>query len=143
MILVDANLLLYAYLSQSEHHRAARQWIEATFSGTRPVRLAWVTILAFLRVSTHARLSGQPLAMRDAARVVGEWLDRPSLGVLSPGERHWSILSGLLAEAQVRGALTTDAHLAALAIEYGATLCTCDKDFTRFRGLNLLNPLEG
>ena len=143
MILVDANLLLYAYLSQSEHHPAARHWIEAAFSGTQPVRLAWVTILAFLRISTHTRLSGQPLAMRDATRIVGEWLDRPSLGVLSPGERHWAILNGLLVEAQVRGALTTDAHLAALAMEHGATLCTCDRDFTRFRGLKLLNPLEG
>ena len=142
MILIDANLLLYAYLSQSEWHVAARAWIEEVFSSARPVRLAWVTILAFLRISTHSRLTGRPLEMREAVHTVNEWFSRPTVGILSPAERHWEILSVLLADAQVRGPLTTDAHLAALAIEHGATLCTCDRDFTRFRGLNLLNPLE-
>ncbi len=142
MILVDANILLYAYLARSEHHAAARAWAEAAFSGPVPVRLAWTTILAFLRISTNPGLSGRPLRMEEAAAVVDEWLSQPNVDILTPGERHWEILRGLLKAAQVRGALTSDAHLAALAIEHGATLCTCDRDFTRFPGLRILNPLH-
>ena len=99
------------------------------------------TILAFLRISTNPGLSGRPLRMEEAAAVVDEWLGQPNVDILTPGERHWEILRGLLKVAQVRGALTSDAHLAALAIEHGATLCTCDRDFTRFPGLRILNPL--
>ncbi|MEK7407774.1 MAG: type II toxin-antitoxin system VapC family toxin [Acidobacteriota bacterium] len=142
MILVDANLLLYAYLSMSEHHAAARAWVEKTFSGPRPVRLAWITILAFLRISTNPSLRGRPLRMEEAAEAVREWLSQPAVEILSPGDRHWEILRDLLNTAQVRGPLTSDAHLAALAIEHGATLCTCDRDFTRFAGLRAVNPLE-
>ena len=142
MILVDANILLYAYLARSEHHAAARAWAEAAFSGPVPVRLAWTTILAFLRISTNPGLRGRPLRMEEAAAVVDEWLSQPNVDILTPGERHWEILRDLLKAAQVRGALTSDAHLAALAIEHGATLCTCDRDFTRFPGLRILNPLH-
>ena len=141
MILVDANLLLYAYMARSEHHAEARAWVEKTFAGPLPVRLAWTTILAFLRISTNAGLSGRPLRMDEAAAVVEEWFGQPALDILTPGERHWEILRGLLRSAQVRGALTSHAHLAALAIEHGATLCTCDRDFTRFPGLRVMNPL--
>ena len=142
MILVDANLLLYAYLSMSQQHAAARAWLEKTLSSPAPVRLAWITILAFLRISTSPRLSGRPLLMTEAVEVVNQWLSRPALGILAPGDRHWEILQKLLRGSQIRGALTSDAHLAALAIEHGATLCTCDRDFTRFADLRVLNPLE-
>jgi toxin-antitoxin system PIN domain toxin len=141
VILVDANLLLYAYMARSEQHAAARAWVEKTFAGPLPVRLAWTTVLAFLRISTNPALSGRPLRMDEAAAVVDEWLGQPAVDILTPGEGHWEILRGLLRSAQVRGALTSDAHLAALAIEHGATLCTCDRDFTRFPNLRTLNPL--
>jgi len=115
--------------------------LEETLSGPMPVRLAWITILAFLRISTNPGLSGRPLRMEEASGVVDDWLRQPNVGILTPGERHWEILRGLLKTAQVRGALTSDAHLAALAIEHGATLCTCDRDFTRFPGLRVLDPI--
>jgi toxin-antitoxin system PIN domain toxin len=141
MILVDANLLLYAYGASSPHHETARRWLEETFSRPEPVRLAWVTILAFLRISTHPRMHGDPFPMAEAAAIVGEWLQQPNVGLLQPGERHWAILNQLLRTFQIRGSLVTDAHLAALAIEHGATLCTNDRDFSRFEGLRVEYPL--
>lgn len=141
MILVDANLLLYAYDSGSEHHAVARRWIEEAFSAPQPVRLAWVTVLAFLRITTNPRLRAQPFTPAEAVSIVDEWLSLPNVAILKPGERHWSILRGLLPESQARGPLAMDAHLAALAIEHGATLCTTDRDFTRFAALRVANPL--
>jgi toxin-antitoxin system PIN domain toxin len=142
LILVDANLLLYAYVSSSVHHQQARVWFETVIAEQRPMRLAWITIVAFLRLATHSRVFERPFSMAEACRVVEGWLARPAVAILSPGERHWSILSRLLHEAQARGDVTTDAHLAALAIEHGATLYTTDRDFVRFRALRLENPLE-
>jgi len=142
MILIDANLLLYAYGAASEHHAKARPWLEFVLSRAEPVGLAWVTILAFLRIGTDSRLQGRPLLMREAISIVNEWLSRPNVAVLEPGERHWSILSRLLPESQARGPLVMDAHLAALAIEHGATVATNDRDFTRFPGLGLEYPLD-
>lgn len=142
MILVDANLLLYAYNASCDHHAPARRWWEEVMSGSDPVALAWVTILAFLRIATNPRAFPQPLAPEEAVAIVSEWLERPMVVVLHPGERHWQLLSQLLTTAQARGPLAMDAHLAALAMEHGATLCTTDRDFTRFSGLRIRNPLE-
>lgn len=142
MILVDANLLLYAYDSGSEYHRPAADWLAAAFSGPELIGLAWVTILAFLRIGTHPRMRGQPMASAEAVAIVQEWLDQPNVRILAPTVRHWTILKDLIPKAQVRAALMTDAHLAALAIEHGAVLCTNDRDFTRFPGLKWTNPLE-
>ena len=141
MILIDANLLLHAYNSSSDHHQAARRWLEVAFSQPEPVRLAWVTVLAFLRIGTNPRAFEYPLSTAEASAIVSEWLEQPAVAILDPGERHWTILSGLLRTAQACGALVMDAHLAALAIEHGATLCTSDRDFTRFSGLRISNPL--
>ena len=141
MKLLDANLLIYAYDRSSPRHGPARRWLEEIFSGPEPVRLAWVTILAFLRITTHPRAFENPLAMDEAASFVDEWLAQPAVGILAPGERCWTILRRLLPEAQVRGPLVMDAYLAALAIEHGATLCTADRDFRRFEGLRLVDPL--
>lgn len=141
MKLVDANLLIYAYDRSSPRHEPARRWLQEAFSGTEPVRLAWVTLLAFLRITTHPRAFENPLAMGEAASFVDEWLVQPPVGILAPGERCWEILRRLLPAAQVRGPLVMDAYLAALAMEHGATLCTSDRDFTRFEGLNLFDPL--
>lgn len=143
MILVDANLLLYAYDASSVHHPAGRAWLERVLSRPEPFGVAWVTVLAFLRISTHPRVFEAPFSIAEACGIVSEWLAHPAVRVLDPGERHWAILSELLPASQARGPLVMDAHLAALAIEHGAVLSTTDQDFTRFRGLRTLNPLEG
>lgn len=142
MILVDANLLLYAYNPSFERHERSRVWLEQVLSKPRPVRLAWATILAFLRIGTNPRAFEYPLSIEEAIRIVSEWLAQPMVAILEPGERHWAILSDLLSTTQLRGPTVMDAHLAALAIEHGATLCTSDKGFTRFSGLRMLNPFE-
>jgi toxin-antitoxin system PIN domain toxin len=141
VILVDANLLLYAYDTTSENHATARAWWERSLSDTQLVRLAWITVVAFVRITTHPRVFREPMTITEASEHVGSWLERPMVGLLDPGERHWSILSNLLREARATANLVTDAHLAALAIEHGATLCSTDRDFRRFPGLSWENPL--
>jgi hypothetical protein len=140
-ILVDANLLLYAYHPRAEQHDASRAWLEATLSGPELVRFAWLTLWAFLRISTNERVFERPLSLREAEGVVSSWLAQPVAGILDPGERHWEILRGLMREGQTRGPLVMDGALAALAIEHGATLHTTDRDFSRFPGLRWRNPL--
>jgi toxin-antitoxin system PIN domain toxin len=141
VILVDANVLLYAYHPRAEQHRRCRAWVEAAFSGPVPVRLPWATITAFLRISTHPRVFEFPLTMAEAEAVVGAWLAAPAVEAIGPGDRYWSILRELLIVAQVSGALVTDAALAALALEHGATLCTTDRDFARFPQVRVVSPL--
>lgn len=141
MILVDANLLLYAYNPSFERHERARLWLEGILSRPDPVRLSWITILAFLRISTNTRAFEHPLSSGEAVAIVSQWLERPMVGILEPGERHWEILCGLLEDTKLRGALVMDAELAALAIEHGATLHTTDRDFGRFEKLRVVDPL--
>lgn len=142
MTLVDANILLHAYNSTSPDNAKARRWLEAALSGAEPVCLAWITILAFLRIATNPRVFEHPFSIAEAVTLVSEWLEQPPVVMLDPQERHWQILRDLLSEAQAKGPLVMDAHLAALAIEHGAVLATVDKDFTRFPGLKLFNPLD-
>lgn len=141
MMLVDANILIYAYDSSSPLHTAAKQWIEKTLSETEPIRLAWMTILAFLRITTHRKIFANPYSISEAAALVNDWLAQPCMGILQPTARHWPILTELLQDGQATGPLIMDTHLAALAIEHGAMLCSTDKDFTRFGKLKLANPL--
>ena len=143
MILIDANLLLYAYNKTADAHPQAQQWLEDTLSEPQHVRFSWLTILAFLRITTNPRVFSVPMTPAASSAIVSSWLTLPSVAVLEPSERHWSILSDLLRTAQARGPLVTDAHLAALAIEHGATLMTTDQDFARFEGLQWKNPLRG
>ncbi len=143
MILVDANLLLYAYDRSSPHHEAAREWLEGALNGVKPIRFAWVTLLAFLRISTDSRALTRPLSMEDSKKAVREWFQQPCVDVLDPSEKHFSILSDVLERGQARGPLVMDAHLAALAMEHGAVLHSTDRDFSRFPGLDWVNPLEG
>lgn len=143
MILVDANLLLYAYQPSAAQHERARAWLEEVLSEPEPVRLAWVTLLAFLRVATSPRIFEYPFSIEEAVGIVSTWLDQPMVSILDPGERHWTILSDLLVRTQSRGPNVMDAYLAALAIEHGATLFTTDQGFRRFPGLRLLNLADG
>ena len=142
MTLIDANLLLYASDTASIHHEPARRWLETTLSQAEPVGLAWVALLAFLRVGTNPRLRKNAFTLAEAAAIVTGWLDRPMVTLVNPGERHWEIFRDVMTKGQARGPLITDAHLAALAIEHGATLATSDRDFARFPGLKFFNPLD-
>lgn len=141
MILVDANLLLYAYHPRATQHRQSRAWLEEVLSGPDPVRFAWLTLWAFYRISTNSRVFEQPLSATEAETVISSWLGQPAAGILDPGERHWDILRGLVREGQVAGPLVMDAVLAAIALEHGATVCTTDRDFARFPRLKWINPL--
>lgn len=143
MIIPDVNLLLYACDSSSDRHSPARDWWEAVLSGSEPVRLPWVTILGFVRIGTHSRVFARSMSVTEATAHVDSWLAQPVVQIVHPGPRHWSILSALLKRARVAANLTTDAHLAALAIEYGAKVCSSDTDFRRFPGLRFENPLGG
>jgi toxin-antitoxin system PIN domain toxin len=139
--LPDVNLLLYALDSSSPHHERALPWLEELLGGTEPVGFAWSVLLAFLRLSTRAQLFTNPLGPAEAFDVIESWLAQPCALVLHPTERHLAILRGLIEPVGTGGNLTTDAHLAALAIEYGGELCSADNDFARFRGLRWTNPL--
>lgn len=141
MILVDANLLLYAYDSASPRHDAAKRWFERVMSDEPDVRFGLMTLLAFLRLATDQRVFEHPVGPADAIAIVVAWLARPNVSLAHPSERHWSILAGLSEAGKARGPLMMDAHLAALTIEHGATLATTDRDFTRFPGLRFEDPL--
>ena len=141
MILVDANLLLYAYHSQSDQHEPSRAWLESILSGTELVRFAWLTIWAFLRISTNPRAFERPFTTTEAEAAVATWLSQPQVGILEPGDRHWDILQSLMRKGQTVGPLIMDAVLASIALEHGATLHTTDRDFSRFPGLKWTNPL--
>lgn len=141
MILVDANLLIYAVDADSVHHEAARRWLEETLSGTTRVGLPWIVLLAFVRITTRAGIFERPLPVDRALAYVDSWLDQPFATAIAPGESHWAILRGLLAASGTAGNLTADAHLAALAIENRCPVYSTDNDFARFRGVEHKNPL--
>jgi len=142
VIIVDANVLLYAYNVASEHHLRCREWLEATLNGAEPVGLPWQTVLAFIRIATHPRVFQRPLPMQEAIAIVDEWFACPQVMIVEPADGYWLLMKRQLVDAQVSGALVTDAALAALALEQGAKLCTTDRDFARFRGLRLLSPSD-
>jgi uncharacterized protein len=136
-----ANLLIYAFDETSPGHVRARTWVEESLSGPEPVGFAWTVLLAFLRITTRPRIFEHPLGPSEAFEIVEGWLAKPNAVVLHPTERHLGVLRGLLEPLGTAGNLTTDAHLAALAIEHGAELCSADPDFGRFPGLRWNNPL--
>ena len=142
MILLDANILLYSYNATAPEHGGCRQWLERTVTSGEHVLLPWAVVTAFVRIGTNARVFQTPLSTGEAIKIVESLIDQPSVSLVNPGDRHWQILTGLIRDSQVRGAMIMDAHLAALALEHGAMLCTTDQDFRRFRGLKLINPLE-
>ena len=141
MIVPDINILVHAYNSDSPRHALARAWWEQTLARPRPVGMAWVTVLGFIRIMTHRGILGNPMTVVDVIRRVRAWLSHPRLQVLTPGEQHGEILFRLLEQLGTAANLTTDAHLAALAIEYQAELASTDTDFARFPGLRWFNPL--
>lgn len=141
MIILDANLLLYAYDGKSLHHSKAHTWVTQIFSEPNPIGLPWQTISAFLRISTNNKLPGNRYSVEEAAQVVDEWVARTNVRILSPGDDHWRLFRRMVVEGQASGVLVSDARLAALTIEYGGVLHTADRDFARFPDLRWKNPL--
>jgi uncharacterized protein len=141
VIVVDLNLLIYAINEDALQHERARRWWETALSGGDRVGLAWSVILGFIRLTTNPRVMPRPLASEQALAVIDDWLAHPSVAAVEATTRHWAIVKELLLPLGSAGNLTTDAHLAALAIEHGARLCSTDNDFSRFAGLRWLNPL--
>lgn len=142
MILPDVNLLIYAVDETAPRHQRACAWLEDVLSGTEEVGFAWAVVLGFVRVSTNPRAFEDPLEAAGAFDYVEEWLARPVSLALSPGPGHVALMRELLLPLGVAGNLTSDAHLAALAIEHGAELCSSDTDFGRFAGLRWRDPVS-
>jgi len=141
VIVPDSNLLLYAYDSRSELQPAASRWLGRALSGTEIVGFSWLSVGAFLRISTNPRLGREPLPMAHATRIVDAWLAVQNVRLIVPSEGHWGLLKELLIAGRVQGPITNDAQLAALTIEYGGVLHTTDGDFARFPGLRWVNLL--
>ena len=141
MILVDANLLVYAVDADSPRHRPARRWLEETLSGSSQVGLPWIVLLAFLRVTTRTGILRKPLRPERALGYVDSWLSQPYVAAVGPGPGHWAVLRNLLRTTGLAGNLTSDAHLAALAIERGAPVYSTDHDFRRFPGVEHVDPI--
>lgn len=140
MQLVDANVLLHAVNIGAPEHPRARDWLSGALDGGEPVAFAWTVTLAFLRLSTHPAIFPRPLTARQAADVVERWLDAPAALAIEPTRRHLPLLRGLLERAGTAGNLVADAHVAALALEHGATVVSFDRDFARFEGVALRRP---
>ena len=141
MILVDANLLIYASVDSFPQHARARQWLDERLNGQAPVGLPWTSLLAYLRICTNPRVFQKPAPVADGWRQVLGWLGCERAWIPQPTERHREILGGLLAAPGVQANLVPDAHFAALAVEHGLILCSSDGDFARFPGLRWENPL--
>jgi uncharacterized protein len=141
LILVDANILLYAEDSLHPGHERARAWWDAQLSGNEIVCLCWTVLCAFIRIATNPRVFETPLSLEQAVARVQSWLDQPCTRVIRPTERHWIVFQQVLSDGQAVANLVTDAHLAALAIEHGCELASTDSDFARFPKLKWKNPL--
>lgn len=141
MILPDINLLIYAHHETSTLHVAARDWWQELMRGPTPVAVPWAVIFGFVRLVTHSAVFASPLAPHEALDRVDSWFEPEHVRVLEPGPQHLRIARELFGATGVGGALTTDTHLAALAIEHAAELHSNDRDFGRFPGLRWRDPL--
>jgi hypothetical protein len=136
MKLPDVNVLIGAANTASPEHACARAWLEAAFDEPAGVGLAWLALLGFVRISTRQGILAKPLSVENALLTIHDWIAVPRARIIHPSDRHESILAELLMAVGTAGNLTSDAHLAALAIEHGATLVSFDRDFARFDGLS-------
>ena len=141
MILVDANLLVYARVKSLKEHERARSWLDEQLVGSTPVGLSWPSLLAFLRLVTNPRIFERPESIEGAWGQVERWLDCDPAWIPGPTDRHRHIVGPLLRQYATRPNLVPDAHLAALALEHGLVLCSTDGDFARFPELRCMNPL--
>jgi uncharacterized protein len=141
--LPDVNLLIYSVDDSSPHYERARSWLEQALSGTEEMGFAWMALLGFVRISTNPAAFGNALSPSRAFEFVDSWLGSPVARLVHPGEQHAVHMRNLLMPLGTAGNLTNDAHLASLAIEHGAEVCSSDNDFTRFEGVRWVNPLAG
>jgi len=142
MILPDLNLLIYSVNDQSSYHEKAKVWWEGCLNSSETVSLPWVVLLGFLRITTSHRIFPNPLKPNEAWNIIELWMERSVTRILNPGPNHFQILRTLMLDNGTGGNLTTDAHLAALCIEYNGVLYTADNDFKRFAPLKWVNPLK-
>jgi len=142
VILVDANLLVYAHVTETAQHHAARRWLDARMNGLPRVGLPWPSLLGFVRLVSNPRVFPRPERVADAWAQVEAWLEAGPAWIPSPTERHCEVMRSL-PPAVTRANLVPDAHMAALAIEHGLVLASADGDFARFPGLRWQNPLDG
>jgi toxin-antitoxin system PIN domain toxin len=140
VIIVDANVLIHAVNADAREHEAARTWLDRALDGAETVGFAWIVLLAFLRLTTNRSVFPTALETSQAGRIVRDWLERPAAQVVEPGPRHLALLTALLEERGSAANLVNDAHLAALAIEYAATVVSFDGDFEGFPGLRWSRP---
>jgi toxin-antitoxin system PIN domain toxin len=136
---VDANLLLYAEDSLSEHHETARNWWDTQLSGSEAVALCWPVLTAFIRIGTNVRLHKRPLTLKEAIERVQSWIDQPCVRIIQASEQHWELFQKMLRVGNATANLVSDARLAALAVEHNCVLHSTDTDFARFRGLKWKN----
>lgn len=139
-MIVDANVLLYAVDEGSPLHAPAREWLDGAMNGVERVGLPWVSLLAFQRIITHPRVTTAPLGAADAWGYITDWLDAPLTWIPAAGSQHRDILGTFLVAGDTRGNLVPDAHLAALAIEHGTSICSFDSDFARFTEVSWIHP---
>ncbi|ANS79050.1 Toxin 1, PIN domain [Serinicoccus hydrothermalis] len=142
MLVVDTNVLVYAAHVGSAHHAVTARWLEDTVKGPQVLAVPWVAALGFLRITTNPRVFAEPFTTDEALTALDAWLAHPGVTVPQPTTRHPQVLAGLLRESGTAGNLTTDAHIAALAVEHGAEVATFDRDFARF-GVRVVVPGEG
>jgi toxin-antitoxin system PIN domain toxin len=142
VIIIDANILIYAINRDASHHQKARKWLEATLSGTAEVGIPLLVILAFIRITTHAGIMPHPLTCEEAVTYIDGWLQQPFVTMINPGDKHWQIFRNLIQVTGTAANLTSDVHIAALAIEQGAEIYSADYDFRRFTEIKHVNPLE-
>lgn len=141
MKIVDLNVLIYAVNRDSPLHQPLKRWWESAVNGDEPIGLPWAVLLGFLRLSTNPRVFQAPLSVSEALSTLDQWLSQPNVRILRETDGHWHTLRSLLVMSGTAGNLTTDAHLASLAISHGAVLVSCDADFARFAGLRWENPI--
>ena len=141
MILLDCNILLYAYDRSAAEHRRAKRWLESAFNDGETVALPWMTVWAFVRIVTNARILRRPLRPAEVFAIVNRWLEQDNVVLVTPGPRHVELLRRLVLDHQARGPQVTDAAPAALALENGATVVSTDHDFSRFP-VEWVNPLD-
>jgi hypothetical protein len=140
MILPDVNVLVHAHNADSAVHQKARNWWDACLAGSEGVGLAWAAMLGFARITTNRKVVARPLAVNDVMERLQAWLAMPHIHIAQPSDAHFARLRAELERLGTAATLTTDAHLAVLAMERGYVLASTDTDFARFKGLRWINP---
>jgi toxin-antitoxin system PIN domain toxin len=141
MVLVDANILVYANNLDAAEYLICKDWLDSMLSGREPVGMPWQVALAFVRLITNPKICKRPLSTARACKLVAGWLSRPQVSVIEPGQDFWPLFTEQILVTQMSGRRVSDVSLACMALEQGAALCTADKDFKRFAGLRLISPL--